>query len=122
MPELASDARNTPAEPTSATSTLRWRGAVSRWAFNMSLRPAMPIYLDEGGMDFFVLEEVSHEGLRARQLVAEILGLCGEPLVLIGDGQLHSGGLQALRDAPRNRALVGDSKDNRRPAFQLKGH
>jgi hypothetical protein len=27
-----------------------------------------------------------------------------------------------LRDGPRNRALVGDSKDNRRPAFQLKGH
>jgi hypothetical protein len=78
--------------------------------------------LGEGAIDFFILGDVAHEALRARQRVDEILRLFRETLVLIGDGQLHSGGVQALRDGPRNRALVGDSEDNRRPAFQLKGH
>src|ERR1700740_777643 len=42
MAELASEARNTPVDPTSATSTLRCRGEVSRWALSMSLSPEMP--------------------------------------------------------------------------------
>src|SRR6266498_987769 len=42
MPELPSDARNTPVAPTSLTSTLRLRGARSACVLSISLSPETP--------------------------------------------------------------------------------
>src|SRR6266478_2851109 len=42
IPELASDARNTPVAPTSFTSTFRCRGARSACDFSISLNPEIP--------------------------------------------------------------------------------
>src|SRR5207253_2554406 len=42
MPELASEARNTPVLPTSLTSTLRCSGALSAHARSISPRPEIP--------------------------------------------------------------------------------
>jgi len=72
--------------------------------------------------DILVLGNVTHEALGPRKRRDQILGFFRETLVLIGDGEVHSGGVQALGNRPGNRTLVGHSKDDRVPAFEVKRH
>src|SRR5258708_27068029 len=76
----------------------------------------------EQALDVFVLGDIAHVGLRSWQGENEVLGFQFQPLVLIGDGELHAGGVESLCDGPGDRALVGDSEDDGVTALQVRGH
>src|SRR5258708_9776331 len=72
--------------------------------------------------DFFVLRNIAHEGLRARQRQNQVLRLHLHPLVLIRDGEVSSRPVQSLRDCPSDRSLVSHSENNRRPPSKILKH
>src|ERR1700758_1532382 len=72
--------------------------------------------------DFFILGDVAHEALSSGKRIDQIFGFLGEALVLVRQGQVHAGGVQALRDRPGNRSFVGNAKDDGVPAFEVVGH
>ena len=73
-------------------------------------------------VEFGVLADVAHEGLGAGQGEDEVFGFLFQAFVLVSDGELHSGGVQALGDGPRDGALVGDSEDDGVAAFEVSEH
>ena len=76
----------------------------------------------EEAVDFFVFADVAHVSFGAGQREDEILGFLLQALVLVGDGQLHAGGVQSLGDRPGDGALVGDSEDDGVAALQVREH
>src|SRR5208282_5612173 len=66
---------------------------------------------EEAG-DVVVFRYVAHIGFGAGQGENEVPGFLLQALVLVGNGQLHAGGVQSLGDGPGNRTLVGDSEDD----------
>src|SRR5581483_6856665 len=78
--------------------------------------------LGEEALDFFVAGDVAAKRLSARKGQDEVLGFEFQALVLVRDGELRSGGVQGLRDRPRNAALVGNSEDHRGTAFEVYRH
>ena len=74
---------------------------------------AVPLFQGgEEAVDFIVFAYVAHVGFGAGQRENEIFGFLLQTLVLVGDGELHAGGVKSLGDGPGDRALVGDSEDD----------
>jgi hypothetical protein len=67
---------------------------------------------DEEAVDFFVFADVAHVGFRAGEGENQVFGFLLQALVLVGDGELHAGGVQSLSDRPGDRAFIGDSEDD----------
>ena len=66
----------------------------------------------EKAVDLFVFADVAHVGFGAGEREDQIFGFLLQTLVLVGDGELHAGGVKSLGDGPGDRALVGDSEDD----------
>src|SRR5512141_2420832 len=73
-------------------------------------------------LDVAVIGHVALKRLGAGKGYDEILGFESHALVLVHDGQLRTGFLQTLRNAPRNAALVRDAKNGSNFSFEINGH
>src|SRR5579871_5572705 len=78
--------------------------------------------LRECSGDFFVPGDVAHETLGTWERIDQVFGFLGEALVLVGQPEVHAGGVQALRDGPGDGSLVRDSKDDSIAALEVVGH
>src|SRR5271168_1786156 len=91
----------------------------------MHQRMQLAVTFFEGGeeaVDFFVFADVAHEAFGSGQGEDEVSGFLLQALVLVGDGELHAGGVQSLSDGPGNRAFVSDSEDDGVAALEVSGH
>ncbi len=73
----------------------------------------------EGCINFFLLRHVARIERRVRHLsLRQALDIVFEPFALISKCQLRAGRVQRLRRRPRDRALVGDAKNDSPFVFQ----
>ncbi len=99
-----------------------FRGSVSdRVHKRMQLAVAL-VERGEEAADLLVFRHVAHVGFGAGQGQDQILRFLFQALVLVGDGQLHAGGVQSLGDGPRDGTLVGDSENYGVTALQVCRH
>ena len=90
---------------------------------NENVQLAVSVFqLRENAGDVIVLGNVAHKSLGAGKRKDEIFGFLFETLVLVGDGQFCSGGMQTLCDGPGDAAFIGDSEDDGHAAFEAERH
>ena len=74
--------------------------------------------LHEQPVNGCIVGHIAHEAFGARQGSDQILGFQFQTLVLVGDDDFGACVMQSLRNRPRDRALVGDSENDRNAAFK----
>ena len=88
---------------------------------NIQLPVTLLEFLEEPG-NLGVIGNVAHKSLSPRERSNQIPSFLLQSLVLIGDGELGAGIVQALRDRPGNAAFVRYSEDNRDSTFKTGRH
>ena len=76
----------------------------------------------EQALDIFIFRNIAHKPFCSRKRQNQVSRFLLQALVLIGNGQLHAGRVQSLRNGPRDRTLVRDSEHNGSTALEIRGH